>query len=189
MKKAEAISILATSVRPREAKDRARYDEAVKMAIEALKSSEQTVESAQNVQDEDLISKLSEIRSEYNCFDEDGEPQYRALSEAIRILSQLADGDTISRQAAIDACTDRFGICVKKEALEALPAVQPETHWVPCSEKLPETDDKVICQTVTKKGVVGMVIGYYFDNRWCCGMNSNVIAWQPLPELYRGGDE
>ena len=53
MKKAEAISILATSVRPREAKDRARYDEAVRMAIEALKcsetpkSSERTAETAQ----------------------------------------------------------------------------------------------------------------------------------------------
>lgn len=53
MKKAEAISILATSIRPREAKDRARYDEAVKMVIEALKcsetpkSSERTSETAQ----------------------------------------------------------------------------------------------------------------------------------------------
>ena len=42
MKKAEAISILATSVRPREAKDRARYDKAVKMAIEALEQPERT---------------------------------------------------------------------------------------------------------------------------------------------------
>lgn len=124
MKKAEAISILATSVRPREAKDRARYDEAVKMAIEALKSSEQTVESAQNVQDEDLISKLSEIRSEYNCFDEDGEPQYRALSEAIRILSQLADGDTISRQAAIDCVT--YDVEHTIECLKALSSAQPD---------------------------------------------------------------
>lgn len=53
MKKAEAISILAASVRPREAKDRARYDEAVGMAIEALKcsetpkSSERAVEATQ----------------------------------------------------------------------------------------------------------------------------------------------
>lgn len=36
---------------------------------------------------DDLISKLSEIRSKYNCFDEDEEPYYRALSKAIRILS------------------------------------------------------------------------------------------------------
>ena len=51
---------------------------------------------------DDLISKLSEIRSDYNCFSADEEPYYRALSEAIKILSQLADGDTISRQMAID---------------------------------------------------------------------------------------
>lgn len=41
MKKNEAISILATSVRPREQKDKARYDEAVKMAIDALNEPEQ----------------------------------------------------------------------------------------------------------------------------------------------------
>ena len=51
---------------------------------------------------DDSISKLSEIRSDYNCFSADEEPYYRALSEAIKILSQRADGDTISRTAAID---------------------------------------------------------------------------------------
>lgn len=67
MKKTEAISILATSVRPREPKDRARYDEAVKMAIEALKcsetpkSSERTAETAQNVQNGNLISRKDAI--------------------------------------------------------------------------------------------------------------------------------
>ena len=35
----------------------------------------------------DLISRLSEIRSNYNCFDETEEPYYRALSEAIRLAS------------------------------------------------------------------------------------------------------
>ena len=36
---------------------------------------------------DDLINRLSEIRSEYNCFDENEESYYRALSEAIKILS------------------------------------------------------------------------------------------------------
>ena len=40
MKKNEAISILATSARPREQKDRERYDEAVKMAVDALNEPE-----------------------------------------------------------------------------------------------------------------------------------------------------
>ena len=89
---------------------------------------------------DDLISKLSEIRSEYNCFDEDGEPQYRALSEAIRILSQLADGDTISRQAAIEALhmhlMYRMGTDSNKKRLDEwinnLPSVQPERTCVNC---------------------------------------------------------
>ena len=50
---------------------------------------------------DDLISKLSEIRSQYNCFDEAEEPYYRALSEAIKKLSERTDGDIISRQEAI----------------------------------------------------------------------------------------
>ena len=99
---------------------------------------------------DDLISKLSEIRSEYNCFDEDEEPYYLALSEAIKILSQCAtDGDTVSRQAAIDAidCVDWYhqnkngemvhGANSKEHqawyksqdiytAIEQLPSVQPD---------------------------------------------------------------
>ena len=35
----------------------------------------------------DLISRLSEIRSNYNCFNENEEPYYRALSEAIQLAS------------------------------------------------------------------------------------------------------
>ncbi len=52
---------------------------------------------------DDLISRLSEIRSEYNCFDEDEKPYYHALSEAIGIISRYMDRDTINRQEAIDA--------------------------------------------------------------------------------------
>lgn len=57
---------------------------------------------------DDLISRLSEIRSKYNCFDENEEPYYRALSETIRVLSQRADGDTISRAEAIDEMREMY---------------------------------------------------------------------------------
>jgi len=46
---------------------------------------------------DDLISKLSEIRSEYNCFDEDEAPYYRALSEAIRLLSAQPEKEKAKR--------------------------------------------------------------------------------------------
>lgn len=36
------------------------------------------------------IQKLSELKSNYNCFDEKEEPYYRALSNAIAVLSDKA---------------------------------------------------------------------------------------------------
>lgn len=67
---------------------------------------------------------------------------------------------------------------------------QPKVgEWIPVSERLPETEDKVMCCTETKKGNKNIVIGYYMDGAWRCGMNSNAIAWMPLPEPYKGESE
>ena len=52
--------------------------------------------------------------------------------------------------------------------------------WIPSAGCLPDSNRKVLCLTRTKKGVLNYVIGYW-DERWCCGMNSNVIAWMELP--------
>lgn len=73
--------------------------------------------------------------------------------------------DTISRQAAIEI-VDRYnkshmilqgkpmlGAASIVIELEALPSAQPEPHWIPCSERLPEEEDmykrpqnRYICQ-------------------------------------------
>lgn len=58
-------------------------------------------------------------------------------------------------------------------------------RWIPCRDRLPEDDVKVLCQTMTKKGLANFVIGYHYSNGWACGMNRNVIAWMPLPEPYK----
>ena len=68
-------------------------------------------------------------------------------------------------------------------ACEAITDAVPVNHWIPCSERLPEDEEKVLCCTITTKGIKNIVIGYDAE-RWCCGMNSNVIAWMPLPEMY-----
>lgn len=47
---------------------------------------------------------------------------------------------------------------------------------------VPGDDRRVLCCTRTKVGMLNIVIGYY-AGRWCCGMNSNVIAWMELPRL------
>ena len=179
---------------------------------------------------DDLISKLSEIRSDYNCFSADEEPYYRALSEAIKILSQRADGDTISRQAAIDALArmmprsytpdgshpadeeifmaqEVFADCI--EALEILPSAQPEPHWIPCSERLPEYNESVLTwdgyafciekripyirdddgEPIEGDWWVGDEYDEYESEYYPNLRDGAAIAWMPLPEPYRGGEK
>lgn len=70
------------------------------------------------------------------------------------------------------------------------PLVAEVARWIPCNERVPEEEQRVLCQTVTKKGTANIVIGYHANERWCCGMNSNVVAWMSLPEPYgREADE
>ena len=64
--------------------------------------------------------------------------------------------------------------------------------WIPCSEKLPELRQDVLV-TVKYTGFMGMH-GYWIktghmeaENDWwgdCAG--GDVIAWQPLPECWKG---
>lgn len=192
MKKDEAISILATSVRPREAKDRARYDEAVKMAIEALKcsetpkSSERTAETAQNAQDEDLISRKAAID---------------ALDEQIEQCNRALSSFDISPKDEYAIKVERASLKAYRELLENLPSAQPEQRWAPVTERLPENDNEVLITVWDAEDdyvevYKGFYQGHEWWTQWChgcskikdepCGENI-VIAWMPLPEPYRGG--
>ena len=75
--------------------------------------------------------------------------------------------------------------------------------WIPCSEKLPENDDDVLCwyeyriMQGTHEGEMNQKfdIGYYnkYFKRWggevSCGRDCKVIAWRPLPEPYKEDEE
>lgn len=64
-----------------------------------------------------------------------------------------------------------------------------EMSWIPCAERLPREEDKVLCCTQTKTGAKNIVLGYYAGGKWRCGMNSNVVAWRPLPQTYKEKNE
>lgn len=52
--------------------------------------------------------------------------------------------------------------------------------WVLSSRQTPEPLKRVLCQTVTKKGIRNWIVGYHDGSGWCCGMNSNVEAWMAI---------
>lgn len=102
--------------------------------------------------------------------------------------------------------------------IRTMPNVNPEPHWIPCSERLPEelsevnvtwinTDPEPYYDFIKGKRFTGSAI--YYKGRWywysavCAdylgeyGTSPNdimddaikVIAWMPLPEPWRGDAE
>lgn len=121
--------------------------------------------------------------------------------------------DTISRQAAVDATwfepsyTDPLNVLTEvRDRLKALPSAQPEPHWIPCSERLPDEDywtganfqySADVLMTVYNAEDEETIIdyGHTVDGSWYsdttdCLVPSwwEVLAWMPLPEPYKGDD-
>ena len=128
--------------------------------------------------------------------------------------------DLISRQAAIEATwfepsyTDPLNVLTEvRDRLKALPSVQLEQRWIPCSERLPEERDwylgifkepdtgwinpiPFICDyllgTKTKATTKeGWILKGHTDREEYIDyyFNLECVAWMPLPEPYKGGEK
>ena len=134
----------------------------------------------------------------------------------IRIPKDATDtnvGDTISRQAAIDAVKAYLGDYEISRTVQCrlrlLPTVQPEPQWILCDERMPEEhewlgtkkfgttiSDEVyvtfenekgerFCQHMKfQNGELSRYDQFHMDT-WFKG--SKPIAWMPLPKPFEGG--
>lgn len=115
--------------------------------------------------------------------------------------------DLISRQAAIDWASkipihdlsDGRGFCRVifaddfLKALKTIPLAQ--SHWIPCSERLPEDDTLMLVNYIDNRPNAGDIwIGWHeMENVWYIDgeehskeRGNEVVAWMPLPEPYKG---
>ena len=102
--------------------------------------------------------------------------------------------DAISRQAAITQLShnknkgdDEWELAVANDiqTIWKLPSVQPEPHWIPVTERLPEYGKAVL--TVNKDG--DYEINHIIDDEEGDFFYYGAIAWMPLPEPYKGVTE
>ena len=119
------------------------------------------------------------------------------------------DGDLISRADAIEAVCDNCTsekycdrscrhICVLPVALSALPSAEAVQGWTPCSERLPSESGQYICtlpfgdndDNEVYVWALSFHNGRFYDDddEWGMTFYDDVIAWQPLPKPYKGGD-
>jgi hypothetical protein len=99
--------------------------------------------------------------------------------------------DCISREQAKASIRDKFKDLPSRveinTILNELPSVTlQESKWIPCSERLPEVGERVLCQCQANiYEVLKLTVdGWYHDNKHCY-MSGFVIAWMPLPDQYK----
>ena len=66
-----------------------------------------------------------------------------------------------------------------------MPTIQPEPHWIPCSERLPKAKQKVLVQYADES----MATKRCNDAGHLAWFYSNAVAWMPAPEPYKGVTE
>lgn len=82
--------------------------------------------------------------------------------------------------------------------IDEQPTIEPETHWIPCSERLPEDGRQVLVYAMN----VHFALAKYDEMRGADGTYKkqwvtfdawkpfytikDVIAWMPLPKPYKG---
>lgn len=62
--------------------------------------------------------------------------------------------------------------------------------WIPVTEALPEDDEMKFVTAQPKNGAANVNRAYFDGQFWHgSGSMSNVVAWMPLPEPYREGEQ
>ena len=93
----------------------------------------------------------------------------------------IIDFNKLPVECPLVALPDHHG---ELDEIEEAPTIEPETRWIPCSDRLPDISKYVL---VTANGEID--IGERFGWRWIDYYGDNlkdVTAWMPLPEPYQG---
>lgn len=79
------------------------------------------------------------------------------------------------------------------KTINEMPTVTPQqTSWIPCSERLPEENGNYLVTVEANDGTASIkfqMVDHYGPKWLHEGKHEKVIAWMPLPELYKTESE
>lgn len=94
--------------------------------------------------------------------------------------------DLINRQEAIEAIEMICNTPCNKYFVNAIKALPSANQWIPCKESLPEVGKMVLTINFHFQCNVLSITEFETWHDWDdCFVNDYIIAWMPLPELYR----
>ena len=137
------------------------------------------------------------------------------ISRQAAIDAICKEGTRLERNGTVAMCEIKQW-CI--DLLERLPSAQPEQRWIPCSERLPEDIRPVIVtwKNTDPKSYYQYIVGKHFTGTachkngkwyWYSSTTEDMlaeygrydseefdeaiecIAWMPLPEPYKGGEQ
>ena len=80
-------------------------------------------------------------------------------------------------------------ICVSMlMEIDEQPTIQPEPHWIPCSDGLPKEEGFYLVTLEDKCGAETTIRFFRIENgerHWSLWENENITAWMPKPEPMR----
>ena len=115
--------------------------------------------------------------------------------------------DLISRQDALAEFIDDRDVFDIMESIESLPSADRPTGWIPVSERLPDDDGRyLVTYPLLRRDDLWVATAWYgtppmpnrpvkgkcffvSDDEWGDVPYDDVVAWMPLPEPYKGGEE
>lgn len=125
------------------------------------------------------------------------------IEDVRKIMKSTVATNCFGKECENDDCT----VCVCERVIEIIRSHMEEvndtnvpSNWIPCSEKLPNEIEfqEAYCRNqyateflVTIKGATRPTTLYFKSNSWFDEQRNyyKVVAWQPLPEPYKGGKE
>lgn len=122
------------------------------------------------------------------------------IEDVRKIMKSTVATNCFGKECENDDCT----VCVCERVIEIIRSHMDEvndtnvpSNWIPCSERLPNEEEfiKAYCRNIYAAEFIVMIKGatlpttlYFKNGSWTDmkGNYYNVVAWQPLPEPYKG---